>query len=125
MSASPAQIGQFALTSLDKAGGKNEKMNLHFWISLIGGTLVTVFAAQTRFYLSFVLRVPGMILGKYIPISGIIEIWYGGYVALRISILQVAFYSFVIYLSIRLLSQIGNWRRNAGLSNVKSFVVGV
>lgn len=93
------------------------KKNLHFWVSVAGGMLVTIFAGQTRFYLSYVLRVPGMILQEYLPISGIIEIGHG---ALHISILQVAFYTLLIYLSIRLLSRIRNWRHNA-----RSFVVGV
>jgi hypothetical protein len=86
------------------------KKTVHFWISVAGGMLVTIFAGQTRFYLSYVLRVPGMILREYIPISGIIEIGYG---ALELPILEVAFYALPIYSSIRLLSQIRNSRHNA------------
>jgi hypothetical protein len=92
------------------------KKNL-LWISVAAGMLVTIFASQTRFYLPYVLRVPRMILREDLPISGIIEIGHG---ALQISILQVAFYTLLIYLSIRLLSRIRNWRHNA-----RSFVVGV
>jgi hypothetical protein len=98
------------------------KKTVHFWISVAGGMLVTIFAGQTRFYLSYVLRVPGMILREYIPISGIIEIGYG---ALQISLLQVAFYTFLIYSSIRLLSRIRNRRHNTRSFNARSFVVGV
>ena len=93
------------------------KKNLHFWVSVTGGLLVTIFAEQTKFYLSYVLLVPGIVLNKYLPISGVIDIGHG---ALRISVLQVAFYTLLIYLSIRLLSRIRNWRHNA-----RSFVVGV
>jgi hypothetical protein len=93
------------------------KKNLHFWISVTGGMLVTIFAEQTKFYLSYVLLTPGIVLNKHLPISGIIEIGYG---ALRISILQVAFYTFLIYSSIWLLSRIRN-----GKDKANPFVVGV
>jgi hypothetical protein len=92
------------------------KKNLHFWISVAGGMLVPIFAQQTRFFLSYVLRIPGMILREYIPISGFINIGYG---ALKISILQVTFYTFLIYSSIRLMSLIINSIHNAR-SSVKA-----
>ena len=91
------------------------KRNLYFWISVTGGLLVTIFASQTRVYLSYVLRVPGMVLQEYIPIYGIRDIGPG---ALRISVLQVAFYTFLIYSSIWLLSRIRNWRHNASVLGV-------
>jgi len=91
------------------------KKTLHFWISVASGMLVTVFAEQTKFYLSYVLLIPGIVLNKYLPISGSIKIGYG---ALRISILQVAFYTLLIYSSIRLMSLIRNWRHNAGVVGI-------
>lgn len=42
------------------------KKNLHFWVSVTGGVLVTIFAEQTKFYLSYVLLAPGIVLNKYI-----------------------------------------------------------
>jgi hypothetical protein len=77
------------------------KKYLHFGVSVAGGMLITIFAQQTKFYLSYVLLVPGMIIQEYIPIYGILVIG-----SLQISILQVAFYTFLIYLCIRLMSRI-------------------
>lgn len=93
------------------------KRIFHFWTSVTGGMLITIFATQTRFYLSYVLRVPGMVLQEYLPIYGIIDIRHG---ALRISILQAAFYTLLIYSSIRLVSRIRNWRHHD-----RSFVVSI
>jgi hypothetical protein len=79
------------------------RSNLHFWIAMTGGILVTIFASQTRFYISYVLRTLGIVLQEYLPIYEIIEIGHG---MLRISVLQAAFYTLLIYSSIRLLSRI-------------------
>jgi hypothetical protein len=96
---------------------KMTKKYIHFWVSVTSGLLVTIFAEQTKFYLSYVLLVPGIVLNQYLPVSGTIDIGHG---ALRISVLQVAFYTFLIYSSIRLLSRIRNWKHEANF-----FVVGI
>ena len=83
------------------------KRNLRLWLSIIGGVLIIVFAYQTHFYLSYVLRVPGYLLNQYIPISIIVHIRYG---AFSLSAFEVAFYALSIYGIIWLLSLTGNWK---------------
>jgi hypothetical protein len=93
------------------------KRHLHIWSSLAGGILIYVFANETQFFVSYLLRVPSIILNHYSPISGIIVIgdeWY------RLSALGVALYSISIYAIIWLVSLIRDNKHQSGTSGEDS-----
>ena len=70
-------------------------------LSVIGGTLITLFASQTEWYISYALRVPAYIAGRYLPIYISIEF---GDRALGLSVVNILLYSLVLYGLMRLTS---------------------
>jgi hypothetical protein len=70
-------------------------------LSVIGGMLITLFATQAEWYISYVLRVPAYIVGRYLPIYISIEF---GDRALGLSVVNILLYSLVLYGLMRLTS---------------------
>src|SRR6185503_7894730 len=93
------------------------KRHLNLWLSIAGAILVIIFAHQTQFFVSYLLRVPAYLLNSYVPISVIIHIRYADF---SLSALEVAFYALLIYAVIRLFSMIWNGAHPTGSFGVSS-----
>jgi len=87
------------------------RRHLHIWISIVGAVLISIFADHTRYYLSYLLRLPGYILAKYISVYVTIQI---GHDTFYLSVIKVAIYSIMIYAVMRLFSWGRKWRYQTG-----------
>jgi hypothetical protein len=85
--------------------------HLSIWISIIGGALITMFADNTHYYVSYLLRIPGYIFAQYISVYVTIRI---GGETFYLSVVRVMIYSLIIYIFINLISSWRKWKHQTG-----------